>query len=254
MDDKLKNLRFWILSLTLVLVTLFSIQTLAQVSSANKELVFTPITPCRIIDTRNAGGEIAASTVRSFFVTSTSSYAGQGGSNTNCGGAGSDGLFTAAMINFTVVYPQNDGYITVYPAGTARPVTSALNYYQDQVVGNSSTFKLTPSLTSPSEFSVFSTATTHLVADLVGYFSAPKASSLECYETNNTITIGAQGYNNAYAPACAAGYLATGSICHSNSINMFLRSLATGVCTFQNNGFFDAEVTAGNRCCRVAAR
>jgi hypothetical protein len=254
MDNKLNNIRFWILSLTLVLSTLFSLPTLAQVSSANKELVFTPITPCRIIDTRNAGGALVSTVERSFFVTSTSSYAAQGGANSNCGGAGADGLFTAAMINFTVVYPQNDGYITVYPAGTARPVTSALNYYQDQVVGNASTFKLTPSLTSPNEFTVYSTATTHLVADLVGYFSSPKASSLECYETNNTITISAQGSNNAYAPACAAGYLATGSICQSNSSNMVLRSLVIGGCTFQNNAYLDADVSAGNRCCRVAAR
>lgn len=35
------------------------------------DLVFVPITPCRIIDTRLAGGQIAAGTTRAFDVTAS---------------------------------------------------------------------------------------------------------------------------------------------------------------------------------------
>jgi hypothetical protein len=33
-----------------------------------QDYVFTPVTPCRIFDTRNAGGALAADTARDFYV------------------------------------------------------------------------------------------------------------------------------------------------------------------------------------------
>lgn len=60
-------------------------QTLGATTS---DLVFTPITPCRIVDTRLAGGPIAGNFTRSFFAINTASFAVQGGSATNCGTLG----------------------------------------------------------------------------------------------------------------------------------------------------------------------
>ena len=48
------------------------------------DLVYTPVTPCRIIDTRLGGGIMAANTTRDFLVTGTD-YSAQGGSATGCG-------------------------------------------------------------------------------------------------------------------------------------------------------------------------
>jgi len=86
-------------------------QTLGE---ATNDLVFVPVTPCRIIDTRLAGGVIPANTVRSFDVTAVSDYSFQGGAASNCGGTGAAGSFAAAAINFTVVTPAGAGFITAF--------------------------------------------------------------------------------------------------------------------------------------------
>ncbi len=64
----------------------FSTTASAQLGSLSTDLVYTPVTPCRIMDTRNPGsisGILAAGTTRSFIAWG-SSYAAQGGAATNC--------------------------------------------------------------------------------------------------------------------------------------------------------------------------
>ncbi len=48
-------------------------------TSVTVDLVFTPVTPCRIIDTRLAGGPIAGGTTRNFAVAGAAGFAAQGG-------------------------------------------------------------------------------------------------------------------------------------------------------------------------------
>lgn len=250
---KLRSILILALKVAVALSTLVSSLAWAQ-SAADKNLVFVPITPCRIIDTRNAGGMISAGDVRSFFITNTSSYVAQGGSNTNCNGAGADGSYTAAMINFTVVSPQADGYITVYPQGAYRPLTSALNFYENEVIGNSSTFQLSPSQ-SGVELNVYASATTHLVGDLVGYFKAlvPKAPTLSCVNTDKIFSIvqpGQVGY--ARASSCPTGYMSTGQYClTSGGQDMSLIYGADDFCYAKNNGTTAASVGVSLRCCTV---
>lgn len=132
------------------------------------DLVFVPVTPCRIIDTRVAGGQIAANSVRSFDVTAVSSYAFQGGEATNCGGVGAAGSFAAAAINFTVVTPGGAGYITAFPFLGTQPLAATVNYTAGSIVGNFAVVKLDQGA-SANELSVYSFAATDLVADIVGY-------------------------------------------------------------------------------------
>lgn len=249
----MKNIRFLTAQVAVVMATLFSSLAWAQ-TTTNNGLVFVPITPCRIIDTRNAGGPISSGDVRSFFVTNTSSYAAQGGSDTNCNGAGADGLYTAAMINFTVVSPRADGYITVYPQGAYRPLTSALNFYEDEVIGNSSTFQLNPSL-SGRELNVYTSVTTHLVGDLVGYFKAqvPKIPTLSCTNTDRVFSIvqpGQTGY--AKALSCGLSTISTGQYCvTSGSLDLALIYSADDYCYAKNNGTTAASVGVFLRCCSI---
>src|SRR5262245_24623832 len=49
------------------------------------DLVFSPVNPCRIIDTRLAGGPIAGGTQRSFVVTGSADFEAQGGTAGGCG-------------------------------------------------------------------------------------------------------------------------------------------------------------------------
>lgn len=232
---------------------------------AANDLVFVPVTPCRIIDTRLAGGAIAANTARDFDVTQESSaitsYAGQGGAASNCG-IGNAGAFAAAVINFTVVSPNAAGYITAFPTGASQPLAATVNYTAGAIVGNLAIVKLDQT-SAVNELSVYSFAQTHLVADVVGYFIQPQATNLNCVSTSlqttplpaNSITF----YNN---PACPAGYTAVTPYCWTASANVFLQgsgynSNAAGnptFCSWQNNNATAQSVFGGNVCCRVPGR
>lgn len=137
----------------------------------HRDLVYMPVTPCRIIDTRITGGPIAANGVRDFDLADAVRFSSQGGDAGNCG-VGDKGSFAAAAINFTVVGPNMAGYITAYPYLTGRPTTATVNYAAGDIRNGFTIVRLDQG-TSVPEFTVYSVAQTHLVADIVGYFVNP---------------------------------------------------------------------------------
>jgi hypothetical protein len=143
--------------------------------SLSSDLVYTPVTPCRILDTRNAGadtGALAAGSIRGFLGWN-GSYTVQGGANTDCGLP-----FTtdnaALVVNFTTVSPSTGGYITAFPANAPQPLAATLNFSAGEVKGNNAFLKLNQT-SGQVDFNVYSTSTTHLVADVVGYYAKPVA-------------------------------------------------------------------------------
>jgi hypothetical protein len=245
-------------------VLLPSTKTSAKASSVKllgettNDLVFVPITPCRIIDTRLAGGQIAANTVRSFDVTATTDYAFQGGDATNCSGAGSAGSFAAAAINFTVVTPTAAGYITAFPFLGTQPLASTVNYAPGDIVGNYTVVKLDQGASS-NELSVYSFAQTHLVADLVGYFINPVLGELDCQETvSSNITVNAGSTGTGSSPACAVGYTIISGGCTMSTFDgrvVSSRSFPgsnTHFCAFRNESVSSANTgVAYGRCCKL---
>lgn len=178
----------------------------ATLGALSNDLVFTPVAPCRIIDTRStAAGTIPANSTRSFVAINSSSFTGQGGSSTNCGTLGLSA--TAVAVNVTAVTPAAAGFATIYPYGTAQPLASSINYAAGAVVNNALTIQI-PNPLSSFDFTIYSAAQSHYVADIVGYYAPPVATALQCQETANTIVsdIPANGGTaNAVAPACPAG-------------------------------------------------
>jgi hypothetical protein len=218
---------------------------------ADKDLIFVPITPCRIIDTRVAGGVIAANTVRSFDVTAAASYAAQGGDASDCNGAGSAGSFAAAAINFTVVTPGAAGYITAFPFGTTQPLAATVNYTAGDIRGNFAVVKLDQSAAA-LELSVYSFAQTHLVADIVGYYRNPGTPVFECVDSGlTTDTVPSGATRNTTAPACPGGYIQTATNCQSSTWQMPFVYFAGGTCSAQNNSLGDAQLKASRTCCRA---
>lgn len=217
---------------------------------ADRDLIFVPVTPCRILDTRVAGGAIAANTTRSFDVTAVSSYSFQGGDASNCGGVGAAGSFAAAAINFTVVTPSIAGYITAFPFATTQPLAATVNYTAGDIRGNFAVVKLDQGA-SANELSVYSFAQTHLVADIVGYYRNPGAPTMECVQTaKNTTTIAASANGNAFAPACAVGYEATATNCETDTWTMPIVYQSNGACSARNNGGSASDLSASRTCCR----
>ncbi|TXH69108.1 MAG: hypothetical protein E6Q88_09545 [Lysobacteraceae bacterium] len=228
---------------------------------AAADLVYVPVTPCRILDTRIAGGAIAGNTTRDFDVTAVANFGFQGGSATDCG-IGSVGSFAAAVINFTVVTPSAAGYITAFPLGTAQPLAATLNYVAGDIRGNLAIVKLDQG-PAANELSVYSFAQTHLVGDVVGYFINPQATNFNCVETSvSTFNINANTINFFNNPACPAGYKAITPYCWTASSGVYSQgggynaNLNTNLtfCAWQNTTGATQQVFGGNVCCRVPGR
>jgi hypothetical protein len=95
------------------------------------ELVYTPVTPCRIVDTRQGGGPIAGGTQRNFVVTGNTGFVAQGGNAAGCGLP--TGLATSVMFNFTAVNMTGAGNARAWAVASPQPAppnASILNFGQ----------------------------------------------------------------------------------------------------------------------------
>lgn len=224
-----------------------------------RNLLYTMITPCRILDTRNIARPLAAGEVRAFGFTNNFA-ASQGASYCNIP-AGTSAL----TLNITVVDPGIAGYLTVYPNdGLARPLASSLNYKAGDIIGNEIIARqmvddVAP-YTAPS-FRVYSYAAAHIVIDVSGYFTPPSAEPLQCVEANSAqVTIAPNTTVRAIAPACPAGYTGTGGGCVSSSYpsinglyfsNFGPTADSAYVCDGNNAGTSTVTFIARGTCCRV---
>lgn len=73
----------------------------------------------------------------------------------------------AVVLNVTIAEPDASGFATVYPGGAPQPNTSNLNYRAGQAIPNAVIVGLGPTGT----INVFTSSTTHLLVDVVGYFA-----------------------------------------------------------------------------------
>jgi hypothetical protein len=143
-------------------------------SAGNDGLVFYPIPPCRVMDTREipAGPSIyydppieagmgqpivGALQTRNILI----------GGTTRCGTIPKTA--GAYLLNMTVVPTGLLGYITVWPSGASQPFISNLNDLDGRVLANGTIVR---NLNSSGSISVFASEQTHLIIDVTGYFAA----------------------------------------------------------------------------------
>ena len=228
---------------------------------ADSDLVYVPVEPCRIIDTRLAGGTIAAATARSFNVASASDYTGQGGSATNCN-VGNVGTIVAAAINFAAVRPAADGFLTAYAFGATQPGTSTLNYTAGDLRSGLSIVTLDTDAAA-EDVTVYTFATTHMIGDIVGYFVQPEATALQCTSTFVTQNIAANQPFNIEIPNCPVSYTVTGAGCRTESFdeaNFSINGLypfggnVDAFCAGLNTTAGTIKVDGAAQCCRVPGR
>ena len=130
-------------------------------SGARKGDGFTGITPTRLLDTRNntgnIGGHFTSGETRDLKVTPSA-------------GGAVPASATAVVLNVTAVNPTGNGYVTVWPAGQARPLASSLNTQPGQTRPNLVVAKVGDG----GKVSLFTygdgNGTVDLVADIVGFF------------------------------------------------------------------------------------
>jgi hypothetical protein len=73
----------------------------------------------------------------------------------------------AIVGNATTVNPQGGGFLTIFPADATRPLVASSNYNFGQIVNGPFSVGLAPN----GEFKIYTHFTTHLVVDVLGYYS-----------------------------------------------------------------------------------
>ncbi|MGL5865963.1 MAG: hypothetical protein ACRCYX_08840 [Dermatophilaceae bacterium] len=119
--------------------------------------------PARITDTRGVGG-----------VTSRPLAGGESRLVAVAGAGGVPASASAVVMNVTAVSPTRSGYLTVYPVGRARPTASNINFPAGATVPN----LVTMPLGTGGGIQVYnSSGSTHLIIDVVGWYTPGAPSS-----------------------------------------------------------------------------
>jgi hypothetical protein len=149
--------------------------------AAAADLVFTPVTPCRIVNTVAIGTPLAANTSRQFYVNgnAASVFEAQGG---NPGGCGIPDTATAVEMNFIAVGPAGAGDLRAFPwaASPTIPNSSVINYANvgGLNIANGLAQPVCNAATTVCSFDLIvqaDVAQSHLIIDVVGYYSAPSS-------------------------------------------------------------------------------
>ena len=131
---------------------------------------FVPVTPCRVVDTRNKNGPfggpaITGGTYRDFAIPQ--------------GACSIPTTATGYSLNVTVVPPQGGslGYLTIWPTGETQPLVSTLNSLDGRIKANAA---IVPAGAGGS-VRVYASNTTQVVLDINGYFAPVSGSTLAFY-------------------------------------------------------------------------
>jgi hypothetical protein len=163
---------------------------------------FTPVAPQRLIDTRTGTGTAAAALLSGCTLVVRPPVA-----------AGS----TAVSIDLVAVDSAAAGFLTVYPCGVTRPLTSVVQARPGRVVSGSA---IVP-LGADGSFCLFSNVSTHVVVDLFGAFAPGSGSRFEPISSSrrydsrtggvvlaagSVVRVGTRGSGGAPADSTAASF------------------------------------------------
>jgi hypothetical protein len=223
----------------------------ASLGSLTNDLVYTPITPCKLVDTRTpgtgysyaAGGAFAASQKRTY---DSYNFCGpipqniaaiQVSVNTQYGGAG--GGILSLMANAAAAPVTNIFYAGYAPVTTVVPVNGP---------GSGGLF----------DAQISGVAGADLIIDVVGYYAAPVATALQCqYATGPAVSVAAGAYQTMSIVACAAGYTVVGPAFQAANNVVLADNYPSGGGWFmavKNVGASAVTVTPAAQCCRIPGR
>jgi hypothetical protein len=199
-------------------------------------VIYQSFTPCRVIDTRLANGthggpKLVGGATRTF--TGIAPFGGL------CGSTLPEGV-TAIAANVTLVNTDSQGFITIFPAGTTRPLAATVNARgANEVVNNGVIVPLNAS----GAIDVYANMGTHMVIDVVGYFfnQLEEGDRLSITGTNANASP-LLGVNNATAPGShgVGGFTGSGATVYgvqgqvgsgTTTGSAGVRGLSPGCCT-----------------------
>jgi len=148
-----------------------------------QELIYTPLPPCRVLDTRAApgGARLGPGATRTVLLRGVAAnLASQGGSSTGCGvpdPVNNANVAQAVAVNIVAVSASGPGFLIAFATGSGTPAASTLNYDSNQTIANGvivpvclgSTAAGGPCQTGDLNIKA-GVSPVHVVIDVVGYF------------------------------------------------------------------------------------
>lgn len=215
-------------------------------------LVFMPITPCRIGDSRESSAGILQQNVARAY--KNWAAPGQGGTS-GCNASASPGLVagtpSALALTITATQAAREGHISLTPHGVTG-VSSVLNVPPGVNIANTTVVKSAGGGSGTYDFDITPAMPVHVVVDLLGFYAPSQPAALDCVNvTGPNVTIPSGGGSTTIAaPACTAGYTQTATFCESNNRSVILRDVALDQCQY-DQGTVASFGFATARCCRV---
>jgi hypothetical protein len=174
----------------------------SALGDTGSDLVYTPVTPCRVFDTRIAGGAMVPGAPRSFVVAGTERFEAQGGQAGGCGVP--LGPATAVVVNLVAVGPSGNGHLRAWADADplpAPPMASVLNFGTVAGLAALANGVVLPTcdaaavgVSCPSDLRLQAYgSSTHVVGDVLGYF---RKADLE-----SALLVGAFGFGSTTATA-----------------------------------------------------
>lgn len=217
-------------------------------AQAQDDLVYVAVKPCRIVDTREAGGVITANNFRNFRVSGSSGELAVQGGKTDCldpkAGTGQKPLAISAYV-IAVPSPGSDsGVLTAYPSDQQPPPVGAgstVNFSAQKIIGNTTNITLCdPAGSCPTdgEFAILArSANQQVVIDVQGYFYPVNMNS-EIVSISSDFNSSAPGFSEVLTATCPTGSIMTGGgvSCYSDNTN----SVTT------NSGVISSSAPSGN--------
>lgn len=191
------------------------------------QLVFTPIAPCRVVDTRGSGsrtGVMAVGTERAFDLTTSGLAKGQGGA-ASCPGLPSFS-HKAWSVNVTVTGYGAFGWLNAWGYNGTEQSSSIINYSAGtSAIANGLT--LTGCYDCSDDIVVkASSAPTHVIIDVVGYYQ--KATGFLFPEsllmTGVGVAVNANDYQRIDGGGCPTGTILVGGTQWNTGFGQILTS------------------------------
>ncbi len=217
-------------------------------------LVFTPVTPCRIADSRGASaGILVAGTPRTYQNFSATGQGGDAGCNNTGGNPGILAGTTGALaLTFTVTQTSSGGFLQVAPLSGSF-TTSVVNWTAaNSTVANSTVLQTTG---GGGDFKVLSAggSNSHVIIDLLGFYLPSEPAALVCTTVAGTSTAVVAGARDTFLPGgvCAAGTTAVSSAFSTGSSDLVLADSSATFCRVSNLSATATTAICNTTCCRI---
>lgn len=145
--------------LTLLALFVSAVFLADHASAQSGPYQYYPLTPCRIVDTRNAnstngGPAFSSATTRNFSIR---------------GFCGVPTSAKAVSLNVIITQSSTGGWLTAWPSGQPRPVVSMINFQaSDPSLANGTIVGLSTNAQDLSVYNDFGSV--HVILDVTGYF------------------------------------------------------------------------------------